>query len=556
MAENILNTRIRLKYDSLSNWSTKNPTLLEGELAIVYLGNSHTTTTPDNGTHPILFKVGPGAFNSLPFASALAADVYTWAKQENLPIVRNDGKNADGSDKAAGNVISGISWNTEGKIEYTTASVATSEGMAELQGAVDAIEKDIEDNRSLWEKDTTYTFAQTADGKGFTITPSEGDAKTISFAFLTRDEIDAILASYYTKSEIDALVKDKLHTKSEIEGYIDAALAAVSGTDTIEGITTLVEYVNTHGTDLAAITKEIYGDSGKVGDDPSRIDTAIANAASAVETANGASGVANAASAVAGEAKELAQNAMNAASDAQTGAAASAQAAAASAVEASGYATTAGEKAAAAAGSAEAAAGSAEAAAASAGVAEGHASTASTKAGEAAASAQTASEAKNAALTAQGKAEEARDAALQAKADAESAKNAAAASESNADNSAKAAAAAQSKAEEAQGKAEDAQGAAKTAQSKAEEAQAAAEAAKAAAEASNTSATAIANAAKAEAEAATAASNAATEAVAGLHKIATSGDLYDSVNVGTAKGSNNEDVKCFIFYCGSASDLV
>ena len=556
MAENILNTRIRLKYDSLSNWSTKNPTLLEGELAIVYLGNSHTTTTPDNGTHPILFKVGPGTFNALPFASALAADVYAWAKQENLPIVRNDGKNADGSDKAAGNVISGISWNTDGKIEYTTASVATSEGMAELQGVVDAIEKDIEDNRALWEKDTTYTFAQTADGKGFTITPNEGDAKTISFAFLTRDEIDAILASYYTKSEIDALVKDKLHTKSDIEGYIDTALAAVSGTDTIEGITTLVEYVNTHGTDLAAITKEIYGDSGKVGDDPSRIDTAVANAASAVETANGASSVANAASTVAGEAKELAQEAMNAASDAQTGAAASAQAAAASATEASGYAATAGEK-------ATAAAGSADAAAASAGVAEGHASTASTKASEAAASAQTASDAKNAALTAQGKAEEARDAALQAKVDAESAKNAAATSESNASSSAEAAATAKSQAEEAQGKAEAAQGAAETAQSKAEtaqskaeEAQVAAEAAKAAAEASNTSATAIANAAKAEAEAATEASNAATEAVANLHKIATSGDLYDSVNVGTAKSANNEDVKCFIFYCGNASDLV
>lgn len=542
MAENILNTRIRLKYDSLSNWNTKNPTLLEGELAIVYLGNSHTTTTPDNGTHPILFKVGPGAFNALPFASALAADVYAWAKQENLPIVRNDGKNADGSDKAAGNVISGISWNTEGKIEYTTASVATSEGMAELQGAIDAIEKDIEDNRSLWEKDTTYTFAQTTDGKGFTITPSEGDAKTISFAFLTRDEINTILADYYTKSEIDALVKDKLHTKSEIEGYIDAALAAVSSTDTIEGITTLVEYVNTHGTDLAAITKEIYGDSGKVGDDPSRIDTAIADASSAVGIANAASGVANAASTVAGEAKELAQNAMNAASDAQTGAAASAQAAAASAAEASGYATTAGEKAA-------AAAGSADAAAASAGVAEGHASTASTKAGEAAASAQAASNAKSAALnaqsaaeTAQGEAEEARDAALQAKADAESAKNAAATSESNADSSAKAAATAQSKAEEAQGKAEVAQGAA--------------EAAKAAAEASNTSATAIANAAKAEAEAATAASNAATQAVAGLHAIATSGSLYDAKEVGTAKNSAGEDVACLIFYCGSASDLV
>lgn len=83
MATNQINTRVLLKYDSLSNWQTKNPTLLAGELAIAYLADSHTTTTPDNGTHPILFKVGPGAFNSLPFASALAADVYAWAKKTN-----------------------------------------------------------------------------------------------------------------------------------------------------------------------------------------------------------------------------------------------------------------------------------------------------------------------------------------------------------------------------------------------------------------------------------------------------------------------------------------
>lgn len=80
MAEKILNTRIQLKYDSFSNWSEKNPLLKSGELAIAYLANSHTTTTPDNGTHPIMFKVGPGNFNDLPWASALAADVYGWAK--------------------------------------------------------------------------------------------------------------------------------------------------------------------------------------------------------------------------------------------------------------------------------------------------------------------------------------------------------------------------------------------------------------------------------------------------------------------------------------------
>ena len=37
MAEQILNTRIQLKYDSYKNWVEKNPTLLSGEVAIAYL---------------------------------------------------------------------------------------------------------------------------------------------------------------------------------------------------------------------------------------------------------------------------------------------------------------------------------------------------------------------------------------------------------------------------------------------------------------------------------------------------------------------------------------
>ena len=81
MAEKILNTRIQLKYDSFTNWKTNNPELLAGEVAIAYLGETQTTTTPDNGTHPVMFKVGPGNFNDLPWSSALAADVYAWAKK-------------------------------------------------------------------------------------------------------------------------------------------------------------------------------------------------------------------------------------------------------------------------------------------------------------------------------------------------------------------------------------------------------------------------------------------------------------------------------------------
>ena len=41
MADNqkIINTRIQLKYDKLSVWQEKNPTLLAGEIAIAYLSN-------------------------------------------------------------------------------------------------------------------------------------------------------------------------------------------------------------------------------------------------------------------------------------------------------------------------------------------------------------------------------------------------------------------------------------------------------------------------------------------------------------------------------------
>lgn len=136
---NVINTRIQLKYDTLANWQEKNPTLLSGEIAIATVGNSHTTTTPDNGTHPVVFKVGPGAYNSLPFTSALAADVYAWAKEATLTI------NKDGT----GNVVAGIEWDAtanggKGGIKYTTASVATSEGLKAVQDAIKAINDELD----------------------------------------------------------------------------------------------------------------------------------------------------------------------------------------------------------------------------------------------------------------------------------------------------------------------------------------------------------------------------------------------------------------------------
>lgn len=87
MAEmNEIFTRIQLKYDSYNAWTTapgKNVVLLAGELGIAKLVNDVTIPLDSEKNAPVLFKVGDGVhtFEQLPWASALAADVHTWAKK-------------------------------------------------------------------------------------------------------------------------------------------------------------------------------------------------------------------------------------------------------------------------------------------------------------------------------------------------------------------------------------------------------------------------------------------------------------------------------------------
>lgn len=78
------NTRIQLKYDTYENWTTNNPLLLSGEVAIVEIPTPQGSITQ---TPAVLLKVGNGKnnFNDLQWGSAIAADVYSWAKQENKP---------------------------------------------------------------------------------------------------------------------------------------------------------------------------------------------------------------------------------------------------------------------------------------------------------------------------------------------------------------------------------------------------------------------------------------------------------------------------------------
>lgn len=93
-----LNTRIALKYDSYEKWREHNPILLKGEIAIAELPvsenkpgvgepNAEGSTPAIQNAPNILIKVGDGTnhYNDLKFVSALAADVYSWAKAATKP---------------------------------------------------------------------------------------------------------------------------------------------------------------------------------------------------------------------------------------------------------------------------------------------------------------------------------------------------------------------------------------------------------------------------------------------------------------------------------------
>ena len=84
MSQKLLDTRIGLKYDTLANWQSVENSFqpLAGEVVF------YEMPVPQGSEEmpAILFKVGNGTDKlvDLPFGSAIAADVYAWAKQQSL----------------------------------------------------------------------------------------------------------------------------------------------------------------------------------------------------------------------------------------------------------------------------------------------------------------------------------------------------------------------------------------------------------------------------------------------------------------------------------------
>ena len=91
MAEHMIETRILLRYDTLSNWMASELILKQGEVAVAKIPYGTTIGssdhTPLNTPPAIGLKVGDGVsyFNELPWVQGIAGDVYNWAKQQTKP---------------------------------------------------------------------------------------------------------------------------------------------------------------------------------------------------------------------------------------------------------------------------------------------------------------------------------------------------------------------------------------------------------------------------------------------------------------------------------------
>jgi hypothetical protein len=174
--QQVLNTRIALKYDTYENWTKTNEegkggnlVLLAGEIGICEIPSANAAS---NVAPTVLFKVGNGTakFHELPWASAKAADVYSWAKAATVELAGTDivfkdaNKNTvetislgntfatdqELSAAVAGleNAIGNIPTTSPSKsiVEYVdekTTGIATSTELQDLQDDVDEIKDNI-----------------------------------------------------------------------------------------------------------------------------------------------------------------------------------------------------------------------------------------------------------------------------------------------------------------------------------------------------------------------------------------------------------------------------
>lgn len=197
MAEKIINTRVQLKYDTLTNWLASSVILKAGEVAIATIAttNDHSGLTPP----AIGIKVGDGknTFANLNWIQAVAGDVPTWAKEAAGATVKSWIDGAIGAIPAApsgagtttftsAKLIKSVTQDEGGKITNVTYEDITIDAVsgltARLEGIDTAIGTKLDANLASTAATTTNKLIDDAAAKGYADAAQSAAESTASSA--------------------------------------------------------------------------------------------------------------------------------------------------------------------------------------------------------------------------------------------------------------------------------------------------------------------------------------------------------------------------------------
>ena len=219
-----INTRIALRTGDFAYWTTgagKDIELIKGEVCVctVAVADNQATTAPT-----VLFKVCDTTgkkFADLKWTSALAADVYEWAKEAALYHTTTATTATEGGKTYTGNALTKVEWdaslnNGKGGLKFTKeVQFATK---AELDAAIAAFGGDLS---NITDTDTRYLFSTNGDKLVvkkvlYTNGVAGAEESVGEYEFLSAGEVQTMLASYYTKTEVDGLLNGYKKTQTAI----------------------------------------------------------------------------------------------------------------------------------------------------------------------------------------------------------------------------------------------------------------------------------------------------------------------------------------------------
>ena len=245
MAEKIINTRVQLKYDTLTNWLASSVILKAGEVAIATIA----TTNSDSGLTPpaIGIKVGDGnnTFANLNWIQAVAGDVPTWAKEAAGATVKNwidkaiekipAAPSGEGTTTfTSAKLIKSVTQDKGGKITNVTYEDITIDAVsgltARLEGIDTAIGTKLDANLASTAATTTNKLIDDAAAKGY------ADAAQTAAESTASNALSAAKTAILGEANYSGTVKGAY---AEAKKANDA-IAALDVTDSGTGVVTAI----------------------------------------------------------------------------------------------------------------------------------------------------------------------------------------------------------------------------------------------------------------------------------------------------------------------------